>query len=283
MKAKELDQWFTQQHIADRLVNTLWRLGYLRDDLCVVEPSAGAGSFVRALRSSNRLDVLAYDIDPHPDLPDTVVNDWLAHQVPCDVVVGNPPYGHKGALATKFINASLTVADTVAFIVPVTLSTSFTAQRHVDASASLVYEEPIPDGAFLFEGRMRTVPSVFQVWTRLPKDLRLTPPALSHPDFDMRIYNKTAGARKWLDGDWDVAIPRNSKRPVPVRRDGPDYEVAEVEAGVRHWMLITTTRPDVTDRLMSIDWTTANDGKMTAGIGRAEVVELYRRAVKCRT
>ena len=266
-KAKILDQWFTKQSVADMCVSKLHEMGLITEFTNVIEPSAGEGSFVKSL--SKYVDgnyIFAYDIDPKHDYVEQ--QDWLQFDGVFDkgtVVVGNPPYGRKAKLAVDFINHSLDVADTVAFIVPLALSTSWTAQKNVRSDASLVYEMKLPKNSFTFDGKSVDVPSVFQVWRKCSDNLRLTKPQTEHPELEIKIYNKTKNAEKWLDWDWDIAVKRNSK-------NGEFTTNREEVTNDTHWILI---KGDI-ELLSKIDWSKLNDNKMTAGMGKADVIKAYK-------
>jgi predicted RNA methylase len=271
MREKELDQWYTNQDVADWCVNKANELGVFKDNTLIIEPSAGTGAFVSSIKRIVGSNILAYDIDPKQDW--IFKSDWFSVNITTNkentVVIGNPPYGKKGKLAGQFINHSFSMADTVAFIVPKTLSTSWTAQKNIDSRAKLVYEEELPEKAFIFMDKEVSVPSVFQVWKIGSDGNRLDKPETEHIDLDIRIYNKMPTAKKWLTWNWDIAVKRNSKK-------GEFIERGEVAGEDTHWILIKGPL----DYLRKIDWSKLNDNKMTAGIGKADVIKAFKEAIK---
>jgi hypothetical protein len=265
-KAKALDQWYTKKEVAQQCVKMMAEMGFIDEYVDCIEPSAGEGVFVDALMEYvDENYIHAFDIDPKRE--DIVKNDWLEKRPKLSsrgVVIGNPPYGKKGKLAVEFINKSLEVTDVVGFVVPITLASSWTAQKNIRTDAELILQESLPKNSFTFKGKDVDVPSVFQVWRLKFKDLRLEKPQTEHEDIEIRIYNKTNAAKKWLNWDWDIAVKRNSKKGEYILR-------GECASDDFHWILV---KGDV-ELLKKIDWKRLNDNKMTAGIGKSDVVKAY--------
>ena len=265
MNAKKYDQWYTTKETAELCIEIMKDRGCLCQNNLVIEPSAGTGVFVNLLRKQGYV-VMAFDIEPKHPLVNT--QDWLETDLKFDdraVIIGNPPFGNKGRLAVDFINKSLEVANTVGFIVPLTLAESWTTQKHVKPDAMLIEQVRLPDKSFIFDGKNKSVKCVFQIWQNPKENLRLEKPETEHPDLEMRIYNKTAKAEHVLRGDWTLAVQRNCKNPkVTTNRK-------EVTPAT-HWILIKGPL----EKLKKIDWKKINDNKMTAGIGKADVVKAYK-------
>lgn len=81
-----------------------------------IEPSAGAGVFLDYLDKP----YLAYDIEPEDDR--IIQADWLSVNLEYKkgrCVIGNPPFGSRNILATKFYKHAVKFCDYIAFILPV--------------------------------------------------------------------------------------------------------------------------------------------------------------------
>jgi len=270
--SKKLDQWYTKDSVAKKCVNKMIRLGFITKNTDVIEPSCGEGAFIRALaKKVQEKHIHAYDLEPK--IPNAIKADWFETTPKLNnrgVVIGNPPYGKKGKLAVEFINHSLKFVDVVGFIVPITLSSSWTAQKHIRDDAELIFEMPLPKNSFVFEGKNVDVPSVFQIWRKRYDNLRLSKPETEHVDFETRIYNKTESALKQLtDFDWDIAVKRNSKK-------GEFITKGQEAKSDTHWILIKCKDDDILKKMTNIDWSKLNDNKMTAGMGKADVVKAYK-------
>ena len=113
----ELDQFYTQPHIAKRcwdVLNSTVDTSLAR----FIEPSAGTGVFYDLLPEGS----IGIDIDPQHD--NLIEADFLGWGPDRDdpsntVIVGNPPFGSRGRMAVRFFNHAAVIAETVAFIVPV--------------------------------------------------------------------------------------------------------------------------------------------------------------------
>jgi predicted RNA methylase len=166
-----LDQYYTKKDIAqkcvDRIIeyqNYLW-----------IEPSAGNGSFLRAL--SDTIDRIAIDIDPKA--PGILCADFLSWVPPKTskkiIVFGNPPFGRQSSLAKKFIQKSAEFADVIAFILP----RSFMKPSMVRSFPSVfhcVFQEELGKNSFEVEGVSKDVPCVFQVWEKKNTDRDVAAP-----------------------------------------------------------------------------------------------------------
>jgi len=273
-RAKELDQWYTKDEVAEQCVDKMIELGLLSEFVNAIEPSAGEGAFIRALdKVVDNEYIFGYDIDPKCEKCEQanfLENDFKFNRAE-SIVIGNPPYGKKAALAVQFINKAADISDVIGFIVPITLAKSYSAQKNVRQDLELIHEMELPKNSFIFEGKDKDVPSVFQIWRKKFTDIRLQKPETEHDDLEVRIYNKMPTAEKWLDWDWDIAIKRNTKNGEFVTR-------GEKASSDYHWILVKGKNQSVVDTLLSIDYSKLNDNKMTAGMGKADIVEAYKGA-----
>jgi len=269
MKSKILDKWYTVPSTVELCIQELKI--YISEDTIFVEPSAGNGKFIDSLKTHFTNEILAFDI--LPERADIVKLDWFKSKLkynPNYIIIGNPPFGSKGKLATEFINKASSIANTIAFIVPVTLEYSYTSQHKINPNLNLVKSIQLPQNSFLFEDKPKDIPCVFQIWkTNSNINMRLTKPVTDHEDLEIHIYNKTKQAQKWLTWDWDLAVKRNTKLGINTT------DKSQVDNSY-HWILI---KGDI-EKLKLIPWHTLNDNKMTAGIGKADVISAYMKINK---
>lgn len=161
----KFDRFYTRDKIAENLVSNL----NLREFNKIIEPSAGGGAFVKAIKKLN-FNCFAYDLDP---LTDWIIQDWLATSFVKDkiLVIGNPPFGKNGSLAIKFINHSAKFAEKIAFILP----NSFKKQSMVsklDKNIEIEKIIDIPKDSFIFENKIYEVPCSFFIFKVLEFRLR---------------------------------------------------------------------------------------------------------------
>ena len=153
----------------------------------VVEPSAGGGAFLGALRgAAPRASLLAFDLAP--GAPGIAAADFLADAAVAAavggrpaVVVGNPPYGANSSLAVRFLNrcAELRSVEAVAFVLPLAFEKPSVQSRVrglvLAASCRLsggecVFEDresalsAAPHAGAATKGAPKRVPSCVQVW-----------------------------------------------------------------------------------------------------------------------
>ncbi len=210
--AKELSQYYTDPRIAQSciaVVRALYGADYFDT---IIEPSAGEGAFSRQLGAN----CIALDIDPKaPGIEKADFLKWSPAARPgrC-LVIGNPPFGKKAALAFLNHAASFSKVEVIALILP-KIFCKKTQQNRVDKNLHLVHEEEIPTNSFTHEGKIVDVPCVFQVWERRPDAERAKHKLKSrHPDFERCMQNEAdlvirrvgahAGLLKPLEQDWSA-------------------------------------------------------------------------------
>jgi hypothetical protein len=109
------DKYYTEDSLAEFCVNTTFEIIGSDWDR-IIEPSAGAGAFLKYLPET----ALAYDILPEAD--NIQEADYRTVELPYmerSLVIGNPPFGRANKLSVQFIKASLKHSDYVAFIQPI--------------------------------------------------------------------------------------------------------------------------------------------------------------------
>ncbi|GHR71003.1 type II methylase [Helicobacter pylori] len=155
---KNLDAFYTHPKIARFCLDLLkdlinQNLGLDLNAFHFLEPSAGSGSFVGALKGLGIADCLALDIAPKAQ--GIQKKDYLLELIEFNkkyIIIGNPPFGHRGKLALNFLNKSLNEAPIVAFILP-NLFKRYSIQKHIDKRAKLVLNADLEKNAFIFNER----------------------------------------------------------------------------------------------------------------------------------
>jgi len=110
-----LDKYYTSKELAEYCINKTFEIigrGNIKE---IIEPSAGNGSF------SNQIEnCIAYDIEPEGE--NIIKQDFLELGLEYKqgrLIIGNPPFGDRLNLATKFIKKSYEIADYISFILPI--------------------------------------------------------------------------------------------------------------------------------------------------------------------
>jgi len=195
--ARQFDQFFTKKDVANECVKWLadnMSMPIADFDL-ILEPSCGAGAFVRALETvdvkvGSHPNLLFVDIDARDAshradfLNDDVVpakynhanqtseggrkrkdddRDGLQQQQARCLTIGNPPFGKNSSLAVAFFNRAAVFSAVIAFIVPRTFMKASVHDR-LDRHFVLLKEYEVRRDGFTLEAQSYSVPCVLQVW-----------------------------------------------------------------------------------------------------------------------
>lgn len=204
----KLDKFYTKPEVAAQcyqtLLDTLPSLGVDPATAFFVEPSAGSGDFYDLLPKDRRV---GYDIAPeHPEVIERDFFSVFLDEYDSDskdvVVVGNPPFGSHSTIAIPFFNHATWVADTIAFIVPVSWKHHQT-QVQLDQRYALVHSSLLqPDAFYDPDGKSYEAQCVYQVWHKYAnKCLRVDAPILYHKNF--RLFT-TDGRNRSIKTSEDV-------------------------------------------------------------------------------
>lgn len=154
----ENDKFYTKQTVAKECINLINLSLY---DL-IIEPSAGNGAF------SKHIKCVAYDIEPEDS--SIIKQDFLLIDKPqCQnlLIIGNPPFGKRSALAKEFIKKSISIgAKTIAFILPDTFN-KITMQKVFPRDWKLIMVHKITDTCFETKYSDYHVPCSFFIWSTI--------------------------------------------------------------------------------------------------------------------
>ncbi len=176
-KSKQLDQFYTNEDMAEFFVRKVNEFVDLELFDNVIEPSAGAGAILDCLPKSNRIGL---DLDPSPFRKDIQSIDFFDYEFPdgLNACVGNPPFGKNSSLAIDFFNKCAKNSVVVAFIIPRSWL-KYKTQSKLDDKFGLYYNVILPEESFNLDGSPYKVRCVGQIWInrnfadRLPnKDVR---------------------------------------------------------------------------------------------------------------
>lgn len=274
----ELDQFYTKQEVALELCKILKEKLNL-NKYTFLEPSAGFGSFVNALRKTfKEPKIEAIDLDPKSF--DIKQQDFFSY-TPKEqkiITIGNPPFGKRATLAIKFFNYASKFSDYIAFIVPLQFE-KWSVQKNLNKDFKLIFSQILEPNSFIFNGKDCSIRCCFQIWTRCSSDVDLRlkkAPPTTHKSFEMWQYNNTIGARKYFDKQrykWDFAV---------VRQGFYDYNhiiLQENELNPKIQYIFFKAYDDKTIvNLKSLDFESLSRKNTTIpGFGKADVVAEYKR------
>ena len=162
------DQYYTKNTVAKECVDLIISSNPGVTHYQWIEPSAGNGSFLKALPS----EIRAIGIDLDPKMDGIIRGDFLTWEPISEekrVFFGNPPFGKQGSLAKSFIQHAAKYATIIAFILPKSfvkpsMSRAFPSKFHC------VLEKELPKDSFEVNLIAYDVPCVFQIWQKKSED-----------------------------------------------------------------------------------------------------------------
>lgn len=110
-----LDKYYTPKELAKYCIDKTFEIIGKNNISEIIEPSAGNGSF-----SSQIENCIAYDIEPDND--NIIEQDFLELNLDYKkgrLIIGNPPFGDRMNLASKFIKKCYLISDYISFILPI--------------------------------------------------------------------------------------------------------------------------------------------------------------------
>ena len=258
------DQYFTKSDIAARCWKSLRATarGFAIDlgSHIFVEPSAGEGCFIRHFPPRRRIALdIAPPIGAHSETEKADFLKWSPPELAGRrfAVVGNPPFGVRGALALAFLNRAALFADIVGFILPMTFESDGKggALTRVDSRLSLLHSEELPPSSFYEAdtGADRDINTVWQVWGALANPLP-RPAAADCSEFaEIRTVctapNRRCGLALMDDYDFFLQGTFYDNRPPRVVTD-----FAEVKYGSGYGIIIRKNKRGVSAALKEADW-----------------------------
>lgn len=142
----------------------------------IIEPSAGNGAFINAIKSLCD-NYKFYDKEPEHDN----INDQdyleLDYKEFIDYekihIIGNPPFGRQSSLAIKFIKHSCKFCNTISFILPKSFKKD-SLKKHFPLNFHLIEEKDLPTNSFLVNDIEYDVPCVFQIWEKKAEERKVS-------------------------------------------------------------------------------------------------------------
>ncbi len=132
-----------------------------------IDPSAGEGCFYDLLPKNRKT---AIDINPKSE---NMIKDdflkWYPKAKKNYIVIGNPPFGVRGAIALAFVNRSFLFADMVAFILPMSFYSNGKGSNMTRVeNAMLLHSEKLDGNSFYLPDTNKrvSVNTIFQVWKK---------------------------------------------------------------------------------------------------------------------
>ncbi len=199
-----IDKYYTKPDVVNYCIDAIKNLIHIGHQDMVIEPSAGNGAFISAIKAISKNHIFC---DLEPEDPEIMKQDFLEFSVPSVAgkihIIGNPPFGRQSSMAIKFIKKSCSFCDSLSFILPKSFKKD-SMKSKIPLNFHLVFEHDLPDKSFLVDGIEHDVPCVFQIWIKkdTPRQQidKLEPRGFAfvkkneHPDVSFRRVGVNAGA-----------------------------------------------------------------------------------------
>lgn len=176
---KRKGQFYTSRDLATRYVRQLQDHIDL-DEFQIVEPSAGDGAFMTVLPFGTFDATSSHTATPSSG---PTSSRWRSTATGTSRALATRPFGRNSKLAIRFFNRAASFSEVIAFILPKTFRKT-SVINSLDDRFHLLCEELVPDDAFIFEGKSRSVPTVFQIWVRRDHSRARLLESTTHPDFE---------------------------------------------------------------------------------------------------
>lgn len=201
-----LDQFYTPQATADWVVTVCRDQPWWIDIVEAIEPTAGKGVFVNALKPyEHYMTVHAGDLEPlHPDVQqwDALTVDvekllWFEKKgmpIPIDhvLLLGNPPFGRQSKLAWEIWSHYAPYVGYTAFIVPRSMAIPkfMTKSRPIPKCHDLLFALSLPSDKFeLPDGKTKSIKGVALLVTRHQalRDQKMNPVSIRGDDWKQYV------------------------------------------------------------------------------------------------
>lgn len=262
-----LDQYFTKQEVAEELYKKSRDIISKYEKNIAkfqwIEPSAGNGIFFNLLPKNKRIGI---DINPLND--EIIKSDYLKYNIPQNsIVIGNPPFGHRGVMALNFINHSKN-ADYVCFILPMFFESKGKGSiKYRVKGFNLIHSERLVENAFynINTNKSVDVKCVFQIWSKNHKteneEFSWYKHRKNEPFGDLvKIYTvslakKRECGKRWIydeKADWYISSTFHTNISIV-----ETFEEVKYKSGVA--IVLTTKdnkkREKIKSLLLNVDWT----------------------------
>lgn len=259
-----LDQYYTSEedmnYCVNKTLDILQENGYTVSEF--LEPSAGNGVFSNYLATSG-LNVIAIDIEPKSE--DIIQADYLTYDIKYKkdrLIIGNPPFGSKLSLATKFYNKSVEIGDYISFILPISQLNNTNSMYKFN----LLYSEDL--GELTFSGN-RKVHCCLNIYVRPKNGLNKRRTSKLK---DLEIVRNDS--KKYKDFDFDIRLCGWGASAGRILSEGEIYS-AEYKIKIHNDDL----REKIIDVLTNADWSRELNSTTAPKIQQFHIINLLKREI----
>lgn len=237
-----LDKYYTQEDVVDYCVSKVEEVVGVNFDV-VIEPSAGGGAFINKIEETFKCSEKVYlDVEPTSEL--VMQQDYLEfsteHLKDCKtLVIGNPPFGTRNTLSVKFFKKSVTYAEVIAFILPISQLNNNQQMFEFD----LISSTDLGKRSYTNDcGLVRDVHCCFNIYKR-PNGGLNTKKKYKYSNFSIREVRHTSKCSRERLEDYGEGICAWGSVGVPIT-EGKSYTQEFYFSGDR----------EIIDFCMNFDW-----------------------------
>jgi hypothetical protein len=264
-----MDQFYTKPDVSKKCINLLKEKVDLSVFDCLLEPSAGTGSFFNLLDETKRIGI---DLEPKcNEIKCLNFFDFKFDKTKKYLAIGNPPFGRVCSVAVKFFNYAAEFCDVIAFIIPRTFKRT-SIQNKLNLNFKLIFSEDLPLKPCCFEPKMNAK-CCFQIWQKQDTKRKKILFDKCHPDFDF------------------LKLGPNDTNNQPTCPDGADFalkaygsgcgeikmEMTELRPKSWHWIKSKINLETLIDNFNKIDYKISEDTVRQNSIGQGELIHLYKK------
>jgi len=178
LKRDVIDKFYTKKEIAQYIIDLFKQHIAPNNDDLIIEPSAGNGAFIDAIKSLT-CNYEFYDLEPEHE--EIIKQDYLLYNTNNTNntntqkihILGNPPFGRQSSLAIKFIKKSCQFCSSISFILPKSFKKD-SLKKTFPLNFHLLFEMDLPEKSFLVNNKEHDVPCIFQIWIKKTYDREIT-------------------------------------------------------------------------------------------------------------
>lgn len=260
VKKNILDKFYTNVETSTKYINKISNFYDWKTFDFIIEPSAGAGSFLFNIPSKNKIGI---DIEPEHDI--IKKQDFFTYLPPiCKkniLTIGNPPFGKVSSLAIKFFNHAAKFSNVIAFIVPRSFRKN-AIQNRLNNDFHLIYDDTIPIKPCCFNPEMNAK-CCFQIWERKNIKRNIIKTSLIHKDWDFINYKDIEKA--------DFAIRAYGGRCGDIICS----DLKKLNPKGWHFIKSNIDIELLIENLKKLDFVNSTNTARQDSIGKRELVELY--------
>ena len=272
LKRNVIDKFYTKKEVAMYCINLFKEYVAPNNDDLIIEPSAGNGGFIDAIKSL-KCNYEFYDLEPEHE--EIAKQDYLLYNTNNNNnnnnnnntqkihIVGNPPFGRQSSLAIKFIKKSCHFCTSISFILPKSFKKD-SLKKTFPLNYHLLFEIDLPENSFLVNKQEHNVPCIFQIWVK-------------------KTYNREVSAK--LEPHNFIFVEKTNNPSISIRRVGVNAGTIDVNSAnksVQSHYFIRFTNTNSLEKNIDLLKSIVYDSNNTVGpksIGKQELIKEFNKVL----